>query len=275
MGCDCDKRIEEVELQNNDNTDNNDNYRFKQFNIYPQFEKQNRTKTIGFHNSSKAFYGKEKLNLDYLATISENNETMNKEEKNQDKNIIEEDENEDEENIDKTRPTDKFSQYLFDEINKLREDPHSYIELIQNSESNIQTDKNKRLIYKSKVKVALIKGLKAFEEAKLFLSNTKPMEKLIYDYQIAIKVPKNEKDIKNKNYLKNQILIKSDNGINIKTYWREIIYDPETCFILMIVDDNGKKSGNKRRDILNPKYKYIGISSIMINKSFACYITLK
>ena len=101
------------------------------------------------------------------------------------------------------------------------------------------------------------------------------MEKLIFDYNMRIRIPKNEKDIKNKDYLRNQILIKNDTGMGIKSYWREIIYDPETCFILMIVDDNGKKAGMKRRDILNPKFKYIGISSGMINKSFACYITLK
>lgn len=270
MGCNCDKKIEELEIQDNEN------YHLKElYSNFPQTEKQNRISKINFHNSSKAFFGRDKLNLDYLATISENNETLNKEDNNKENNIIPEEDYEDEENIDKENPTDEFSRYLLEEINKLRENPRSYIELIENSESNVQIDYKKRLIYKSKVKVALIKGVKAFEEAKLVLSNTKPMEKLIYDYKMRIRLPKSEKSVKNKNYLKNQILIKKDNGINIKSYWREIIYDPETCFILMIVDDNGKKSGIKRRDILNPNYKYIGISSIRIDKSFACYITLK
>ena len=272
MGCDCNKKIEELEIRDNEN------YEQKEVRNYPEFETQKKERIkLNFHISSPNLktYGKNTLNMDYLTTISENNEGINKEENNREKNIIEEDQNEEDENIDKDRPMDEFSQILLDQINKLREDPHSFIELIQNSESNIQTDKKHGLIYHSKVKVELIKGLKAFEEAKLLLSNTKPMNKLIYDYQMRIKLPRSEKDIKNKNYLKNQVLIKSDNGINIKSYWRELINDPETCFILMIVDDNGKKSGYKRRGILNPEYKYIGLSSTTINRKFACYITLR
>ena len=42
----------------------------------------------------------------------------------------------------------------------------------------------------------------------------------------------------------------------------------------MIVDDTGNKSGLKRKDILDPNMKYIGISSVMIGKRFSCYMTL-
>ena len=42
----------------------------------------------------------------------------------------------------------------------------------------------------------------------------------------------------------------------------------------MIVDDTGDKSGLKRKDLLNPDMKFIGICSVTINKKFACYITL-
>ena len=164
---------------------------------------------------------------------------------------------------------------ILDKINNLREKPYSFIDLIHNSEVNIQRDRYQRLIYKSKVKVALNLGLEAFEEAKLFLNNIKPMEKLIYDHKMSITVPKNEKDIKDKNYLKNQIIKKRKSGIDIKSYWKEIINDPETCFLLMIVDDNWKRPGSKRRYILNPEFKYIGISSYKTRNSFACYITLK
>ena len=65
-----------------------------------------------------------------------------------------------------------------------------------------------------------------------------------------------------------------NNGINIKSYWRDVIKDPEISFLLMIVDDNGVKSGKKRKDILNSSMKYIGISSVEINGKFVCYITL-
>lgn len=42
----------------------------------------------------------------------------------------------------------------------------------------------------------------------------------------------------------------------------------------MIVDDNYVQEGLKRKDLINPEYIYIGISSIEINGKFACYITL-
>ncbi len=274
MGCNCDKNLEELEIEKDNNYQQLEN-NFLENKGYRNDIKTNFHKSSTLNPSSKAFYSKDKATFDYLSTITENNETINKEENNIGINIIEEDKEEDEENIDKTKPTDEFSQILLGFINKLRENPHSCINLIQNSESNIQIDKHHRLIYKSRAKVALNKGLKSFEEAKLILSNTKPMEKLKYDYNLRIKMPKEEKDLKNKNYLKNEVFIKNDNGMDIKSYWREIIWDPETCFILMIVDDNGKNSGAKRRDILNPNYKYIGLNSKMINKSFACYITLK
>ena len=65
-----------------------------------------------------------------------------------------------------------------------------------------------------------------------------------------------------------------NNGISVKSYWRDIIKDPEISFLMMMVDDNGIKSGMGREDLMDPKMKYIGISSIEINGSFVCYITL-
>ena len=100
------------------------------------------------------------------------------------------------------------------------------------------------------------------------------MEKLIFVPQLTIPLPTSEEEIKNKNYLKNNVTEKLKN-INIKSYWRDIVKDPETSFILMIVDDCGtNKCGRKRADLLNPEMKFIGINSIMIGKYFACYIVL-
>ena len=42
----------------------------------------------------------------------------------------------------------------------------------------------------------------------------------------------------------------------------------------MIVDDIGIKGGMRRKDLLDPKMKYIGISSTVINDCFICYIAL-
>ena len=146
---------------------------------------------------------------------------------------------------------------------------------MKKKKKNIQYDKNNRLIYKSKVKVALTKGEIIFNEAIHFLEEISPMKKLKFKPEITIKIPNTIEEIKDKTYMKIKVreLLNNNNNININSYWRDNIKDPETSFILMIVDDQ-KKSGMKRKDILNPDYKYIGISSVMIDKNFACYITL-
>ena len=64
-----------------------------------------------------------------------------------------------------------------------------------------------------------------------------------------------------------------ENGIPIRAYWRDIIKEPETSFLMMIVDDTGLKAGLKRKDILDPNMKYIGISSVNIGKHFVCFMT--
>ena len=43
---------------------------------------------------------------------------------------------------------------------------------------------------------------------------------------------------------------------------------------MTIIDDTGDKSGMRRRDLLDPNMKYIGINSIEINGCFVCYIIL-
>ena len=170
-------------------------------------------------------------------------------------------------------PNDDFSKYIFEEINKLRKDPKSFISLIEESKSKVTT-KNDKLIYKSKVKVALYKGIPAFDEAIKYLEETDSMDELIFNPEICVELPESEEEIKNKTYLKSKIQEMEDKGIYVKTYWKDNIKEPEACFVLMIVDDTMNKSGNKRRDLLNPDMKYIGISSIKIEKTFVCYITL-
>ena len=281
MGCRCDSKFEELEIEKSANIENpNSNPNFQTISEVNKISSNN---TL-LHKSStltpdiKNYLSKHN---EIFQTISDKNVTINYDENTSKKNTIdyyqpeEEDDSLEENIIDKSVPSDEFSKYIFTQINLLRENPSSFINLIQGSESNIQRDKKNRLIYKTKLKVALDKGIKAFEEAKLILSNTKPMPKLNFDYDMKLKLPKNEINIKSNNYLKNQVLIKGDKGISIKAYWKEIIYDPETCFVLMIVDDNGKKAGFKRRNLLNPEYKYIGISSKNNNNNLICYITLR
>ena len=172
------------------------------------------------------------------------------------------------------KPEDKFSKYIFNQINSIREDPQSYIDIIRQSKRNIKLDKSGIKIYKSSVKVALNKGEPAFDEAIEILKKTKPMNKLIYNPDFVVELPNNELEITSKEYLGNKVKDKINNGIDIKSFWKDIVKDEETCFILSVVDDSMKNAGGGRNDILNKNNKYIGISSVKIGKSFACYIAL-
>ena len=171
-------------------------------------------------------------------------------------------------------PYDNYSKYLLEQINKIRTDPQSYIGIIEDAKNNIIRDKHGRLIYNGKVKIALTDGEAAFNNAINFLRNVQPMNKLEYNPYITVELPKSENELKYKNDLTLKIENMINNGISVKSYWRDVIKDPEISFLMMIVDDNGIKSGMRRKDLLDPNMKYIGISSIEINGNFVCYITL-
>ena len=173
-------------------------------------------------------------------------------------------------------PEDEFSKYLFNEINKIRSDPKSFIPIIESNKNKVITDKKNRLIFNSKVKVALYQGIPIFDDAINSLQITQPMNKLIFNPNLCIDLPKNEDEIKDRLYLKKKInYICENKNVIVRSFWRDIVKDPETSFILMIVDDCGTNNcGRKRADLLNPEMKFIGINSIKIGKYFACYIVL-
>ena len=172
------------------------------------------------------------------------------------------------------KPEDSFSKYIFEQINALRENPQSFIDTIEKAKKNITIDKSGIKVYKTCVKVALDTGESAFDEAIKVLKNTEPMKKLKYNPDFVIDLPTNELDVKSKEYLTEQVKLKIDAGVDIKSFWKDIVNDAESCFILTIVDDSGKNNGKKRNDILNKDNKYIGISTARIGRSFACYIVI-
>ena len=176
--------------------------------------------------------------------------------------------------IKEPRPSDDFSQYMFTQINKIRNNPRSFIDIFKKAKERIKTDKRGNLYYSGKIKVALYKGIEAFDEAITSLEKMKPMKSLIYKNELRIKISENKNDFKTGDYLRKKIngLIKS--GVKIRAFWRDIINDPEINFLLMIVDDNPIRRGGKRKDILNPEMKYIGINSGMIEQYFVCYTVL-
>lgn len=69
-------------------------------------------------------------------------------------------------------------------------------------------------------------------------------------------MPKTENEIKFKDYMVYKVENMINKGIIIKSFWRDIIRDPELSLLLMIVDDTGDKSGLRRRDLLDPNMNW-------------------
>ena len=176
---------------------------------------------------------------------------------------------------DDTIPKDNFSKYLLEQINKIRADPQSFIGVIEDAKDNIKKSKNGNFYYNgNKIKVALVEGESAFNEAIEFLKSCKPMEPLVFSKNLIPPIPQNKEELQSKSFLRKSIDKMMCDGIRVNSYWRDIINDAEICFLLMIVDDNGDKKGMRRNDILSPNMKEIGISSVEINGRSVNYFVL-
>jgi len=172
-------------------------------------------------------------------------------------------------------PENEFDKYIFEQINAIRSNPKSFINKIEAAKKNIGVDKKNNYIYNGKQKILLNNGIYAFDNAIKHLDVLRDMEKLKYNPKLNIKLPSNEEEINDRKYQKEMVNNLVKNKIKIKSFWREIIKDPEECLTLMIVDDCGNNCGFKRKDLLDPRVTSIGINSIKIGKYFSCYIQLK
>ena len=105
-----------------------------------------------------------------------------------------------------------------------------------------------------------------FQDCVNYLKNLQPMEELIFCDDIVLECPKDEKNIKDINFFKEKVLEKKEK-CGIEAYFKDSIRIPEISVLLMLVDDSAKNPRKKRETLLNPKYKYIGISSSDINTS--------
>ena len=163
---------------------------------------------------------------------------------------------------------------MLEQINEIRKSPQKFTEKLIKGKELIKFDKRGNLYYSGKIKVALYKGQAAFDDAILSLEKMKPMKPLIYRKELNIDISKDKKDFKSGEYLRKKINDLVKNGIKVSAFWRDIINDVDVNVLLMIVDDNPIKIGAKRKDILNPEMKYIGINSGKVGDYFVCYTVL-
>jgi len=216
--------------------------------------------------------------------LNEANNSDNYDENDIINNLIKSDikyENENNENT-KVTKNSKYSNYaerIIELINNIRQDPASYSEVIENSIKNIVDDNNKddptksRIIYKQKVKVALFKGKEAFLEAAEILRNLDPLPPLEFLPEMCIPLPETEEELRDPSFLKSQVRELKDEGISIDVYFKDLIKVPEVSALLMVVDDSCKNTGKKRMALLNKDFKYIGVNSKFVERSFVAYFS--
>ena len=245
MGCQCNKKNEEDEL-------NKDS---------PEYIKEEE----GLNDKEK-----EKENQQQEETDNNRNENINQHNEQEDEDYLEK------LNEEKNAKYAEYPEKMLEIINKIRENPSRYADFIEDSIKHIievpdpEDGTKKKYIFKKKVKVALNRGEEAFHEAAEILRKMEPLPPLEFNGNICIPLPQDEEELKDHNYLKEQVkAIKDVNNIDL--FFKDLIKLPDVSALLMVVDDGIKNTGRKRQAILNKDFKYIGINSHFVGKTFLAY----
>lgn len=160
---------------------------------------------------------------------------------------------------------------VFTLINKIRCNPCLYAKEIDNSIENIKIEDG-RPIYSGKLKVGVHKGSELFRQVAEELRSMSPMSPLTFKEELVINPPSEEDQIKDPQYF-HKAIVEKRQSIAIEDYFKEAVRDPIISVLMIIADDTERNSGKKREAVLNPRYKYIGISSTLIGKLFCAYYT--
>ena len=160
---------------------------------------------------------------------------------------------------------------VFNLINKVRQNPNEFAKDVENAISKLVNIDGK-MVYKDKVKVAVKLGEPAFKEAAEKLRNMQPLKPFELCEEIAVNVPEEEDKMKNAKVF-NELVEEKKKTANIDTYYKDLIKDPYTSVLLMVVDDNGKNSGKKSNVILGTEYTKMAVTSRRVKKTFCAYYT--
>ena len=178
-------------------------------------------------------------------------------------NIINDKNNEAKE-IQSIYPLTEYTKKVFTLINKVRTSPSKFAPMIEQSEKYIRDLNGRKIFDGNGIKVSLNEGKTMFKDCADYLKTLQPMEELNFCDDIVLECPTDEKKIKDMNIFKEKVLEKKEK-FGILAYFKDSICIPEISVLLMLVDDSIKNPKKKREALLNPNYKYIGISASDIN----------
>jgi hypothetical protein len=161
-------------------------------------------------------------------------------------------------------PLTDYVKKVFFLINKIRTSPSEFVKAIEQAEKCIKEIDGRKVFDGNGIKVSLNEGKTMFKDCEEYLKTLSPMEELNFCDDIVLESPTEEKKIKDINIFKEKVLEKKDK-FGISAYFKDSIRIPEISVLLMLVDDAIKNPRKKREALLNPKFKYIGISASDVN----------
>lgn len=190
-------------------------------------------------------------------------------------------------NLDLQYLTRNLSFSLYELINKTRTNPKSFIDTIKIWKEKIVYKNNQYLLpISNEIYISLNKGVNAFDECITYLNQLEPMNSLIMKEELSINIEDNIKEnYEESNYtsfsffekvikIKKKELEKNNKKYKISGFHYDKSCDnPECSLVLQIVDDNmGDLS--RRKNLLNPYFTYIGITTVIIKENVFCYYCL-
>ena len=163
-------------------------------------------------------------------------------------------------------PITDYVKKVFYLINKIRANPSDFISYIEQAEKFIKEKNGRKIFDSSGIKVSLNEGKTMFKDCVQYLKSLQPMDELNFCDDIVLECPTDEKKIKDMNTFKEKVLEKKEKQ-GILAYFKDSIRIPEISVLLMLVDDSVKNPRKKRETLLNPNYKFIGISASDVNSN--------
>ena len=176
---------------------------------------------------------------------------------------------------------------ILEQINIIRTNPLSYIDIINKYKDKIIQKNNKFYLNVKKCHNTLItleKGEIAFNECikKLYLQPSLEPIELNNKLKLDVNIPLNNENISIDYYtsleftekiIDNKLKLLDDNFEIIGFHYDKSLNDPELSAVLQLIDDTGDDY-SRRKNILNKKVKYVGISVVNLKENVYCYYLL-
>ena len=159
----------------------------------------------------------------------------------------------------------KIEEEIFNEQNKLRKNPKSYIQKLEKSLNYYQ---NNILSKENEIPIPTYEGINAVKNAINFLKSQEPVQELIYSKEMSLSCKDLVNDIGPKGLITHEGTEIKNIYNRLEKYcdWDGVIAEnldfgfkiPENIIMNLIIDD-GDENRYQRKNLFYPDFKYVGI----------------